>query len=60
MSDLKISYDDNELDIMDGVNAALKKIGYRFEDDGQEHDGWIEYNLVKIGEKSDEGGAVVR
>ncbi len=54
-ADLRISYDDNQLDIIDNVNAALKKIGYKFEDNGKEGDGWIDYNLVKIEEKKDEG-----
>lgn len=47
MADLKISYDHNAADIMDGVNAVLSRIGYTFEDDGKEHDGYCLFALVK-------------
>ena len=44
----KLMYDDNELDIMDKVNACLESKGLEFRDDGLEHDGWMEYELVEI------------
>jgi hypothetical protein len=48
MSDLRLDYDDHLTDAMDKVNAALAKVGLRFEDDGLPHDGFVLYTLKKI------------
>ena len=47
----KIVYDDQIMDIMDKVNAALEPFGLVIEDDEQVHDGWMEYEVKRINQR---------
>jgi len=44
---MKIWYDDQPDAIIARVNKLLKEHGLWFEDDGKEHDGYMEYVLKK-------------
>lgn len=46
---IQLNCDDNELDIIDKINAGLKPIGIVLEDDGDAHDGYVILN-VKVEE----------
>jgi hypothetical protein len=50
MNTVRIDYDDDQLDIIDKINKALEVWGLRFEDDMQEHDGFI---LLTLEDKDD-------
>jgi hypothetical protein len=45
MITFRLEYDDDQLDIMDKVNQALKPYGVEFRDDMQEHDGFSIFTL---------------
>lgn len=45
---VKIWYDDNAYYILNRLNSVLSKHGLIFEEDGEEHDGFILLNLVKL------------
>ncbi len=47
MSDLRIDYDDDQLEIIDKVNKALAQYGLQFQDDMKEHDGFMLLDLVE-------------
>lgn len=44
---IKIEYDDDQLEIIDKINDVLEEYGLKLEDDMQEHDGFILLSLVK-------------
>jgi hypothetical protein len=48
MNEVRLEYDDQALDIIDKMNRALFVEGLRFEDDGEEHDGFMILNLVEV------------
>lgn len=43
---MRIDYDDHLEDVVKKMNEALKPLNLSFVDDGNEHDGFIEYRLV--------------
>lgn len=45
---MKIEHDDSIADVIGKINRELRKHGVEFEDDGLEHDGWIEFELVEL------------
>ncbi len=47
---MEIHYRDGADDIMTNVNEALEPHGLRFIDDGQEHDGFVVYNIERLTE----------
>jgi len=51
---LRIDYDDDLMDVMDHVNKALAKTGFKFVDDGEIHDGWMLYTLTKVEEVNED------
>ena len=51
---LRIDYDDDAITIMDEVNVYCELYGFRFVDDGKDHDGYLIYKLERIAHS--EGG----
>lgn len=45
---MRVEYDDQLDGVVDKVNGVLEAHGLRFEDDGNEHDGFCIYTLVKV------------
>lgn len=45
---MKIFYDYQPDEVINKVNLLLKKHGLWFEDDGEEHDGYILYKLLEF------------
>lgn len=54
LEELSVWYDDQPDRVMDRVNKHLAKVGWKFVDDGKEHDGWIAYKLEKLTGKETE------
>lgn len=44
---IRIDYDDDQLDVVDKINVALKSHGLSFVDDDQTHDGYCLFTLEK-------------
>lgn len=45
MKKITVEHDDNAIDVIDKVNKALKEHRLVFEDDGEEHDGFVVLKL---------------
>lgn len=46
--ELRVDYDDSLLDVIDKANEILRTVGWVFEDDEQEHDGFEIYTLKEF------------
>jgi hypothetical protein len=49
MTQVRLEYDDQVFDIIGKINEALAAKGLRFDDDEEEHDGFIILNLIEEG-----------
>jgi len=49
---IRIEYDDHPEDIIEKVNAELKKHGLELKDDDKIHDGFVMFELVKSEESA--------
>ena len=48
MTQVRIEYDDDQLNVVDKINTALKRHGLVFVDDGLPHDGYCLFTLQAI------------
>jgi hypothetical protein len=48
MTQVRIEYDDDQLNVVDKINAALKRHGLIFVDDGLPHDGYCLFTLRAV------------
>ena len=46
--EIRLEYDDDQLDVVDKINTLLEPIGVKIKDDGKEHDVYLLVVLERI------------